>query len=73
MKQQKRRYLRQAVQGAELVISEPGVFLGKTSSRVVVKKQRRVIMEMPHPAAPAYHHHDLRRDPVRRGHHLVCP
>jgi group II intron reverse transcriptase/maturase len=47
VKQQKRRYLRQAVQGAELVISEPGVFLGKTSSRVVVKKQRRVIMEMP--------------------------
>jgi len=29
------------------VISEPGVFLGKTSRRVVVKKQRRVIMEMP--------------------------
>jgi len=47
VKQQKRRYLRQAVQGAELMISEPGVFLGKTSSRVVVKKQRRVIMEMP--------------------------
>jgi group II intron reverse transcriptase/maturase/CRISPR-associated endonuclease Cas1 len=47
VKQQKRRYLRRAVQGAELVISEPGVFLGKTSSRVVVKKQRRVIMEMP--------------------------
>ena len=47
VRQQKRRYLRQAVQGSELVISEPGVFLGKTSQRVVVKKQRRVVMEMP--------------------------
>jgi group II intron reverse transcriptase/maturase/CRISPR-associated endonuclease Cas1 len=47
VKKQKRRYLRQAVQGSELVITEPGVFLGKTSRRVVVKKQGRVIMEMP--------------------------
>lgn len=47
VKRQKRRYLKQAVQGAELVISEPGVFVGKTSRRVVVKKQRRVIMEIP--------------------------
>jgi CRISPR-associated protein Cas1 len=28
------------------VITEPGVFLGKTSKRAVVKKQRRVIMEI---------------------------
>lgn len=47
VQQQKRRYLRQAVQGSELIITEPGVFLGKTSSRVVVKKQRRVIVEIP--------------------------
>ena len=47
IRKQKRHYLRQAVQGSELVIAEPGVFLGKTSRRVVVKKQRRVIMEMP--------------------------
>jgi group II intron reverse transcriptase/maturase/CRISPR-associated endonuclease Cas1 len=47
VRQQKRRYMRQAVQTSELVITEPGVFLGKTSRRVVVKKQRRVIMEMP--------------------------
>lgn len=47
VKQQKRRYLRQAVQGSELIITEPGVFLGKTSSRLVVKKQRRVIAEIP--------------------------
>ncbi len=47
VKQQKRRYLRRAVEGSELVISEPGVFIGKTASRLVVKKQRRVIMEMP--------------------------
>lgn len=47
VKKQKRRYLRHAVQGSELVITEPGVFLGKTSKRVVVKKQRRVIRDMP--------------------------
>jgi group II intron reverse transcriptase/maturase/CRISPR-associated endonuclease Cas1 len=47
VRRQKRRYLRQAAQGAELVISEPGVFLGRTSRRIVVKKQRRVIMEIP--------------------------
>lgn len=47
VKRQKRKYLREAVQGAELVITEPGTFLGKTSRRVVVKKQRRVIREIP--------------------------
>jgi CRISPR-associated endonuclease Cas1 len=47
VRRQKRRYLRQAAQGAELVISEPGVLLGRTSRRIVVKKQRRIIMEIP--------------------------
>lgn len=47
VKTQKRRYLRRAAQGAELVLSEPGVFLGRTSKRVVVKKQRRVMTEVP--------------------------
>jgi CRISP-associated protein Cas1 len=47
VRKQKRRYLRQAVQGSELVITEPGAFIGKTSKRVVVKQHRQVVMEIP--------------------------
>jgi len=47
VRKQKRRYLRQAVEGAELIITEPGAFIGKTFKRVVVKQQRQVVMEIP--------------------------
>lgn len=47
VRRQKRRYMQQAAQSAELVIAEPGVFLGKTSQRIVVKKQRRVLKQIP--------------------------
>lgn len=47
VRKQKRRYLKHAVEGSELVVSEPGVFIGKTSQRIVVRKYRQVIMEIP--------------------------
>lgn len=43
----KRRHRRQLAQISELVISTPGAFLGKTSQRVVVRRDRRNVCEVP--------------------------
>jgi group II intron reverse transcriptase/maturase/CRISPR-associated endonuclease Cas1 len=43
----KRRHRRQFAQISELVINTPGAFLGKTSQRVVVRRERRNVCEVP--------------------------
>ncbi len=43
----KRRHRRQLAQISELVINTPGAFLGKTSQRVVVRRDRRNVCEVP--------------------------
>lgn len=44
---QKNRYLRKVAEQSEVTISNHGVFLGKTSNRLVIKEQRRNIDEFP--------------------------
>jgi CRISPR-associated protein Cas1 len=43
----KRHHRRQLAQISELVINTPGAFLGKTSQRVVVRRDRRNVCEIP--------------------------
>lgn len=43
----KRRHRRHIAQISELVINTPGAFLGKTSQRVVVRRDRRTVCEVP--------------------------
>lgn len=44
---QKKRYLRKVADHAELIISSPGVFLGKTGERIVLREKRKNIAEYP--------------------------
>jgi group II intron reverse transcriptase/maturase/CRISPR-associated endonuclease Cas1 len=42
----KRRYLRESLETSELVISQPGVFLGKTFGRITIKRQGQLLHEV---------------------------
>lgn len=44
---QKSKYLRRVMDQSEVILSTPGLFLGKTGGRVIIKEQRRVIAECP--------------------------
>jgi len=44
---QQNKYVRKISDRSEVRISTPGVFVGKTSNRLVVREQRRNIVEMP--------------------------
>ena len=44
---QKTRFLRKVSDQSELVISTPGIFIGKTGARIVVREQRKNVLEMP--------------------------
>ena len=41
------KFLRRIADQAEVIVSSHGVFLGKTSNRLIIKKQRRIVEEIP--------------------------
>lgn len=47
VRRKKRQHLRQFAQVSELVVTTPGCFLGKSRGRVVVRRQRTPICEIP--------------------------
>ena len=44
---QKQKFIKQYATEAEVVISTPGVFIGKTSQRIILRQQRKNILELP--------------------------
>ena len=44
---QKRRYLRKVADQAEVILSTPGIFVGKTGGRIIVREHRRNVLEIP--------------------------
>ncbi|MDD3582287.1 MAG: CRISPR-associated endonuclease Cas1 [Desulfobacca sp.] len=44
---QRSRFLRRVADQTEVIISSPGIFLGKTSGRLIVREQRRNVLECP--------------------------
>jgi group II intron reverse transcriptase/maturase/CRISPR-associated endonuclease Cas1 len=43
----KNRYLRKAAEVSEIVVNTPGIFIGKTGERIVLRKERKNIQEVP--------------------------
>ncbi len=44
---QKTRYLKKVADQAEIIVSRPGVFIGKTGRRIIMREQRKNIAEIP--------------------------
>ncbi|RLG28309.1 CRISPR-associated endonuclease Cas1 [Methanosarcinales archaeon] len=44
---QKQKFIKQYATEAEVIISTPGVFIGKTSQRVILRQKRKNILELP--------------------------
>jgi len=44
---QKARYLRKVSNQAEMIVSTPGIFIGKTSGRFIIREKRQNVLEVP--------------------------
>ena len=47
MAAQKTRFLRRVADQSEMVISTPGIFIGKTGARIIMREQRKNVLEIP--------------------------